>query len=226
MIQIATILIILLHFSEFFVVFQLFAVAGYGFTFTDLILVIIYTTVFYQFFFKKRKFSFPDFQIIFPLIGLIGAIIFSGLGLLTWGNIVTLIQFFKTFLHFTFVAFWGFVLLGAETKTNAYFKMIKVILYSSLVVNIYAIYQLFARIYDLPLSYIPITNQQFLNRGFAIQYGEISQIVLKFENFYRATSIFSEPSTLAYFNVTNLIFMIVPGALKLKPFIEKRWVYI
>jgi len=207
-------------------VFQLFAVAGYGFTFTDLILVIIYTTVFYQFFFKKRKFSFPDFQIIFPLIGLIGAIIFSGLGLLTWGNIVTLIQFFKTFLHFTFVAFWGFVLLGAETKTNAYFKMIKVILYSSLVVNIYAIYQLFARIYDLPLSYIPITNQQFLNRGFAIQYGEISQIVLKFENFYRATSIFSEPSTLAYFNVTNLIFMIVPGALKLKPFIEKRWVYI
>jgi O-antigen ligase len=225
LIQIASILIILLHLSEFFVLFQLFAVAGYGFTFTDLMLVIIYSGVLYQFFVKKRKFSFPDFQIIFPIIGLFVAIVLSGFGIFTWGNSNSFIQFFKTFLHFTFISFWGFVLLGAETKTDAYFKMIRVILYSSLVINIYAIYQLFARIYDLPLSYIPITNQQFLNRGFATEYGEISQIVLKFENFYRATSVFSEPSALAFFNVTNLIFIIVPNVMKLKPFVETKWAY-
>jgi len=203
--------------------FQLFSIAGYGFTFTDLMFVVAYLSVAYQFFVQKRVFTFLETKVLYSIILLTLSFILSAIGLLTWGNDASLIQYFKTLSHFIYVSLWGVFLLGSEIKPDAYFKLIRAILVASLLINIYAIYQLFARIYDLPLAYIQISNQQFLTRGFDKELGEANQIVLKFENFYRATSIFSEPSALASFNLMNVIFLIVPKVSKVKPFIQKNW---
>jgi len=47
-------------------------------------------------------------------------------------------------------------------------------------VNIFGIYQIFARLYDWPLAWIEITNVSFEQRGMRQVQGETQQLALKF----------------------------------------------
>jgi len=55
---------------------------------------------------------------------------------------------------------------------------------------------------------------------------EVPQISLRFENFFRATSIFSEPSALAAFNALILVFLIVPYIQNFQPFLKSKFLTI
>lgn len=106
-------------------------------------------------------------------------------------------------------------------------SMIKTFLYTSIPIHIFGIYQLFARAFDLPLAFIEYNNIVFtLEDKYGVAEG-VSQLSLRFENFYRATSIFSEPSALGMYACLILAFLIVPHLNKVKPFIEnKKFFYL
>ena len=164
-----------------------------------------------------------DRTVLLPIILLLFAVVFSGIGLLFWAGRESYIQFLKTISHFTFVALYGIVAISIEINYKTVFKILKIFLYSSIIINLYAIYQLIARIYFLPLAYLDITNISFQTRDFDREVGEYTQVVLNFENFYRATSIFSEPSALAWFNIYCLVIILIPLLTRNKLFIQKRW---
>lgn len=197
---------------------------GYGVTFVDFFLSITYLIILKQFFIDKRKFLVIDQKIGLSIILIIFAVIFSGIGLLFWGGRESYLQFIKTLSHFSFVALYGLVALAIEINYKTIFNILKIYLYSSILINLYAIYQLFARIYGLPFAYIDITNVSFQTRDFDREVGEYTQVVLNFENFYRATSIFSEPSALAWFNVYCLIIILIPLLSHNMLFIQRKWI--
>lgn len=196
---------------------------GYGVTFVDFFLTILYFIVIKQFIVDRRKFIIVDRKIAIPIILILFAVTFSGIGLFFWAGRDSYIQFLKTFLHFTFVALYALVALAVEINYKTIFNILKVYLYSSILINLYSVYQLVARIYGLPLAYIDITNVSFQTREFDKEVGEYTQVVLNFENFYRATSIFSEPSALAWFNIYCLIIILIPLLSHNKLFIKQKW---
>lgn len=205
-----------------FYIFNLFDFLGYAFTLNDAVLLVIYGYVLFQFIIKKRNFRYFDKNIFYILTGFLLSYVFSIIGILQWGGNESIFQYFKTLSHFAFVIFYAYVTLSVEIELNAFFYAIRTLLYFSIFVNIYAIYQLFARIFGLPFAYIDINNVSFLSRDYGREIGEMNQIVLAFENFYRATSIFSEPSGLALFNIWMLIFLLIPYFSKTRSFIEKN----
>lgn len=196
---------------------------GYGVTFVDFFLTILYFIIIKQFLIDKRKFIIVDKKVAIPILLILFAVTFSGVGLLFWAGRDSYIQFLKTFLHFTFVALYALVALAVEINYKTIFNILKVYLYSSILINLYSIYQLVARIYGLPLAYIDITNISFQTREFDREVGEYTQVVLNFENFYRATSIFSEPSALAWFNIYCLIIILIPLLSHNMLFIKQKW---
>lgn len=215
--------IILLHFSSLLGIFQLFSFMGYGFTLVDFFLSILYLSIIKQFFLGNRKFKIVDKKIALSIFLLIFAVIFSGIGLFLWASRESYIQFLKTFAHFSFVAMYGIIATVVEINYKTIFSVLRLFIYSSIIINLYAIYQLIARIYALPFAYLNITNVSFLTRDFDREVGEYTQVVLSFENFYRATSIFSEPSTLAWFNMYCLIILVIPLLSHNTSVLSKKW---
>lgn len=222
MVTIPSILIILLYNTDLFYVFQIFNFAGFSFSMTEIMISVLILTTSYQFIFLGRKFSIPDKKIVMSIIGLIVAMLLSLIGLFGWGGYLAVNQFIKTMSHFLFVVSVGFILLGTDIKVNTFYYALRLILVMSILINLYAIYQLFARMFGLPWAYVDISNAGYLTRDYGVEVGKMNQIVLSFENFYRATSIFSEPSALAWFNITNLIYVIIPYITKTKPFIPNK----
>ena len=216
-------IIILLHFSTLLGIFQLFSIMGYGVTFVDFFLGILYFIIIKQFIFDRRKFIIVDRKVAFSILLIIFAVVFSGVGLLFWASRESYIQFLKTLSHFIFVAIYGLVALSVEINYKTIFNILKMYLYSSIFINLYSIYQLIARINGLPFAYIDITNISFQTRDFDREVGEYTQVVLNFENFYRATSIFSEPSALAWFNIYCLIIILIPLLTHNKLIIKQKW---
>jgi len=216
-------LIILIHFSTLLGIFQLFSFMGYGVTFVDFFLSILYLIILKQFVFDKRKFSITDSKVLVVIILLLFAVFFSGIALFFWAGRESYVQYLKTISHFTFVALYGVVTISIEISYKTVFSILRIYLYSSFIINLYAIYQLIARIYFLPLAYIDITNISFQTRDFDREVGEYTQVVLNFENFYRATSIFSEPSALAWFNIYCLVIILIPLLTRNKPIVKQRW---
>jgi len=117
-------------------------------------------------------------------------------------------QFIKTYLHFLFLTSFPLFLGIFKIENKVWVNIIKIWLFLSILINIFGIYQLFARAYDLPLAWIDLTNASL--QALEDTTEPYQQLSLKFKNFYRATSIFSEPSALAGYNLTIIGFMIYP----------------
>lgn len=115
-------------------------------------------------------------------------------------------QFFKTYLHFIFLTSCVIFLGMFEFNNKVIVNIIKIWLIISILINIFGVYQLFARAFDLPLAWIDLTNASLTHT----ETETYNQLSLRFENFYRATSIFSEPSSLAGFNLSIIGFLILP----------------
>jgi hypothetical protein len=130
-------------------------------------------------------------------------------------------QVMKTTLHFVFVVgimyVHGHIRFSASTINN----IVRFYLSMGVVLSVYAIYQVPARILDWPLAWIQVTNVSF-QEGVEFATG-ISQLALRFENFYRATSIYSEPSALGYASAIQIAVALVPIVRKSKHFLKTKW---
>jgi len=203
-------IIILLYFSGLFGIFQVFSIFGYGFGFVDSFMLVIYSIVLVKYVLLNEKFKVYDPYLTISIFTLILSVYLSGIGLFFWASEESYLQFIKTILHFTYVGLFGIVVLAIDISYKTIYYSIKTLLISSIFINAYGIYQLFARIFFLPFAYFQVENDSFLTRDFSKEFGEAQQVVLNFDNFYRATSIFSEPLALAWFNIFCLVFLITP----------------
>ncbi len=204
---------------------MLFSISGYGVKIIDVVLLLLYVFFVIELITDKKKIVINNNIVLHFIILLIVSSILSGFYPLLSGNAEAILQYFKTLVHFIFVYFVVFVFYAHNFSENFWDKLIRILLIYSIFINIFGIYQLFARLYNLPLAWLPINNVSMVYRGM-FDMSDITQISIQFMNLYRATSIFTEPSYYAIFLSSILIFQIVPYIRKQEPFIKNRCVNI
>lgn len=203
-------LVVLIFLTAYFDAFQVFALSTMGITISFLL-----RGVFILGFLKKTVWDGERLQFsASPPIMLLGAFLFaaalSSLNPLIQTSAPMIIQFHKTFAHLTYISAFALICGIYPIKPITWERVFKTWLLISIVVNSFAIYQIFARIYDLPFAWITFSNVSLISRHSGEQITEFGQLSLKFGNFYRATSFFSEPSALAAHNVTIFFIMLMP----------------
>lgn len=214
-------LIILLFISFFTGVFQVFQIGTYGVTPTDIILLL-----FFIYILKKVIWDGVEIRIVkeasfFFVFLLIIAMLFSGLVPLIDGEPEKILQYMKSSVHLLYFISFAFICMVYPISPRIWKNAIRTWLILGLIVNIFGIYQIFARAYDLPLAWLKFTNISLTLRG-SYDIEEYSQLSLSFGNFYRATSIFHEPSALAGFNIYTIIFLLVPYMQRTKHFFRSK----
>lgn len=199
---------ILLFFSLFGFL-ELFPILGYGMTVSDINIILVGVV------FLKRIFWNGDELIVtknYASLAYFFMIIFVLLSAVTpifKGEEIQLIQFIKTTSHFFIYVIIMVVAILYPVEKEFFFKIFKIWLIASIFINLFGIYQLFARIYDLPFAFFEFQSfsSQLRTEG---NENVLEQASTKIEKFYRATSIFPEPSALAGFNLQILILTLVP----------------
>jgi hypothetical protein len=159
--------------------------------------------------------------IYFYLIFLLATIL-SGLSPLLRGFGPEIKQFIKTSLHFHFTILFFTINLLTKYKNEDWENFIRIFLIISIGVNIFGAYQIVARAFDLPLGWLQITNNSFVARGNEADMDSMSQLSISFEGFFRATSIFSEPSALGAFNGLIITLLLIPYIQKQKMFYKSQ----
>lgn len=218
-------LIILYAFTYFLEIFQLFGVGGTGITINDfvtgaIVIAFLIKAVWYGEEFKIAKNPALMFFLFFCLSTFI-----SGIGPLIRGYPFEITQYFKTTAHFHQTILFAYVILFIRIDTEVVWKFIRIWLIASIFINMFGAYQIVARFFDLPLAWFEVTNQSMFARGvLETDATSFKQLSLQFGNFFRSTSIFSEPSALAAFNTILLIFMFVPYLQTRKFIFQRGWV--
>lgn len=202
--------------------FQVFSIGTYGVTSLD-----VFTLMFYCLFFFKAVWHNTEFKI--PAGLLTGAFALFSVSLITSAiplfvslPAAEIAQYFKTLSHLLFLMLFAGLCLSYEFKTSLVDKVLKTWLILSLFINIFGIYQIFARAFDLPFAWLDFTNVSMSMRGTADEQESIKQLSLQYGNFFRATSIFSEPSALATFNIYIIILIVIPFIQKTKMFFKSN----
>ena len=158
--------------------------------------------------------------ILFYLLFLTATFI-SGLYPLLSGEKIMIMQYFKTSLHFHFTFMLAAVLILYKFENDTWNKFIKVWLILSIGFNVFGVYQIIARAFDLPFAWINLSNASFFSRNQNAG-DEFTQLSLRFEGFFRATSFFSEPSAFGAYNALTLVFALIPKFKGFKPFLKSN----
>lgn len=215
--------IVLLFISYFTSAYQLFQIGSYGVTAIDIITAVIYIIFFKRIIWDGDKIEFvPKMQLFFFFLLLL-SIFLSGFSPLFETSTAMTGQYLKTTGHMIFLGFFAFICAIYNIKPVVWNSVIRTWLIIGLLINIFGIYQIVARAYDLPLAWLEFTNVSITGRGM-YEMDEFQQLSLKFGNFYRATSIFYEPSALAAFNIYMLAFLIIPFMQKREAFFKSKFV--
>ncbi len=189
--------------------FQFFSIGNFGVTSIDLVLGCFYLYVLKRLLWDGITLRFTLHLPMMCLLAVLPAVLLSGLTPIIEG--VGFIQFSKTFLHFLFVWIFAVLVAGLDDLPEVFARAIRAFMVWGLIVALFGIYQVFARAFDLPLAWVEVTNVSiYYAREGEIQDQVTDQLALQFENFYRATSIFSEPSILAAYMSLVLMFLSVP----------------
>lgn len=97
-------------------------------------------------------------------------------------------QFLKTSTNFLYKWLFALVFItGVFTEKDAK-KACVFILYFSVFINVFGVYQMFARAFNLPFAWIDINNVTVGLRN-NISMDGLKQLSLNFDNFFRATSL-------------------------------------
>ncbi len=213
--------LILIFISFHLGIFHVFSIGTYGVTFSDLSTLLFFVLVLKRLFWDGEPLKFvPNSALYFVLLLLLAAIV-SGINPLLSTSEDQIIQYFKTFSHFLFLISFALVCALYPINSDIWTKIIKIWLILSIFINIFGIYQIMARAFDLPFGWIDITNPSFTARGSYDEELASRQLSLRFGNFFRATSIYSEPSALAGFNLFILTFTAIPFIQRKPPFFNK-----
>lgn len=202
--------LILMMFTAYFAYsYQVFSIGTYGVTSLDLITVVFYLVFIIKIFWNGEGLRFRlNYSFYFILVLLLASLLSFLLPAIS-SNADFITQYFKTTLHLFFLVIFTIICALYPLKPRIWTNVIKLWLILSLFINVFGVYQIVARAFDLPLAWLDSTNVSFGSRGM-MDVSEFKQISLQFEGFFRATSIFSEPSALAIFNLFIVIFIVIP----------------
>lgn len=219
-------ILILLIFIGYFTSFaEIFSIGTYGVTSIDLLAALYYVIVAKKLLWDGMKLKFsPNPALLFLLAFLLVSII-SSLSPIFKSDSKEIIQYFKSEIHLIFFLLFTLTAAMTDIKLDVWHKVIRMWLILSIFINIFGAYQIFARAFDLPFAWIDISNISFTIRG-SVDSDDVGQLSLKFESFYRATSIFPEPSALSGFNTFIMSFLIIPYLKKIPPFFKSRFITI
>ncbi len=184
--------------------FQVFAIGTFGITVNDLMIFVFLAWAVFRMVWRGESLAFtPSVAttclLAFPLVVLLslsGPIV-DGFGF---------VQFAKSGLHWLYLWLFAVVTVGFRDESEVWLTTLRVVVGVSVVIALFGVYQLVARVYDWPLAWIEITNLS-IHSSRSSEIVEGGQLALQFENFFRATSIFSEPSVLASFSVVCLVYV-------------------
>ncbi len=216
-----SILLVLLFISYFGELFQLFSIGTYGVTVLDFLTLFVYIAFIKRIVWdgESLKIGMHSGLTFFFIIALAGFI--SSVNPLLSGESGQITQYFKSSLHLYFLIFFTLITAVYPIKEKDWTNIIKTWLILSIFINLFGIYQIFARAFQLPLAWLEPSNVSLAPRMVVQQY-ELNQLSTSFGDFFRATSVFSEPSALAGFNVIVLIFLIIPYIQKHKHFFKSQ----
>lgn len=205
--RILIVLIMLMFAASHFSGWQLFSVMTLGFTTADLLVSISILFMLYCAIIHNDSIIISRTIIIACMIWLLIAVCTSATMPLIRGEALILNEYIKAFFHqlYFFAFLFGIVLF--IRRQGIFLSIAKLQVYCSIIVNLYGIYQVPARFFNLPFSRVVLTNRSLDQEGF--KYG-VDTLQLGFEGFFRATSFYSEPSALAGFNTLILAFLLVP----------------
>jgi hypothetical protein len=206
--------------------FQAFAIGTYGVSYYDVILGFFYLVCLKRIVWDGIPFKFTKSTLYLFYILMFTGILLGGINILKTGTSNLISQYLKSAIHILFYFLFPIFASSLNFKKNLWIYFIKTFIILSIIVNIFGVYQIVARAYNLPLAELPINNMSLLSRTNIQSMDNVKQLSLGFSGFYRATSFFSEPSSLAGFDVTVLIFLIVPFFQKAKPFIKSKAINI
>lgn len=194
--------------SSIGIIFVLFKVGNFNITISYLILALLYMIFLIKFIFNQIKLENND--LIKVLIVFASIVSFSSIIPLLSGSEEKIYQALKTQVHLIFVMLFPFVLYALKPEKDTIKTTLIIFLIASIFVNFFGVYQIFARAFDLPLAWLDLSEWTSSSR---VDTGgvEITQLSLQFKNFYRATSIFSEPSHLAKYNLIILAILFFPS---------------
>jgi hypothetical protein len=211
----------LMFMASVFGIFQVLAIGTFGMSPLELCYTVFFLYLPFHLYALGRPVRFPVNLENVALVGFIVCTLISSVYVLFLGETRNNQQFIKTALHFFFVVVIMFV-HGHLRITPAFVNSIlRFYLSFCVLLSLYAVYQVPARIMDLPLAWMPVTNVSFHDSE---EYSSVgSQLALKFENFYRATSVYSEPSSLGYASAMQIVLVLVPILRKSKHFLKTKW---
>lgn len=215
-------LVVLLFITYLSETFQVFDVFRFGVTYFHLALLLFYIAYVKKVLWDGVVLIIPKNLVSFFFASVLISGLLSGIVPLINGSSLLLIQYYKTFFHLIFLACIAFTLYSYPFKPDVWTNVLKIWIILSLFINLFGIYQIVARAFDLPLAWIDVTNVALQSRDIHNQTDSISQLSLKFKGFYRATSIFTEPSGLASFNTYIFILFVIPFIQRKKQFINNK----
>ncbi len=220
--------IILVFISYFLTPFQFFSVLNYGVTAIDLSLALCFFIFFKKLIWDGKEIKFVPNITIYALALLLFSALVTTIPVILSGDPSLLLQNFKTTFHYIFFVFFAVVNSFYPVKARTWTNAVRTWLIIGLFINLFAAYQIVARAYDLPLAWIDYTNVSFVPKSEAeADTSMVKQLSLSYGDFFRATSIFSEPSALALFNIYIFIFIFVPWLQGRQPFFKsKTLIYI
>ncbi len=215
-------LIVLIFIAFFGKSYQVFSIGTYGVTSLDILSLILFIVTAKKVIWDGVALKIPKNHSVFFFLCFIIAVLLSGLTPLFWAGEGHIVQYFKSAAHLYFLCLFTFICLCYPLKPDVWKNVIRTWIVLSIIINLFAIYQIFARAMDLPLAWLNYSNISLLGRGELANTEDVVQLSLKYSNFYRATSFFTEPSTLAIYNLYIFTFLLIPFLQKEKPFIKSK----
>lgn len=201
--------------------YMVFEISGYGVTVLDLLTLLFYLLFLKRVIWDGDKLRFRPNAALFSMIIFMLFVFVSGLSPLFKGSPDQIFQFFKSSIHVLFLFLFPLICAVYPFKSDTWTNVIRIWLLLSILINIFGVYQIVARAYDLPLAWLNMNNVSLHSRDTGDFQG-YRQLSLHFGSFFRATSIFSEPSALAGFNVYIQTFLIVPFVSGAKQFFKSN----
>lgn len=199
----------LIYLTQFAFGFSLFYFSTYGFTLLDVNIFFCLIVLIFSFFNGQKALKVAINPPNFFLLLFNVSIFFSFIVVFITNSAINNVQLLKSTTHYYYVLAFILLVFSSFLQPDTYYKkIIPTLIILLTIFNIYGIYQLFARIYGLPFAWIEYSNKGIFSR--LEIFTNIQQSIMSYGFFVRATSIFTEPSVLASYNIYLLVFLIIP----------------
>jgi hypothetical protein len=211
-----------MYITELMSIWQVFAIGSFGLPPAEFVMILfLLLYVPYRYVWLGKPLRVPNNAQLGMMVALLASMLFVGIGPLIDGYQTMSLQSIKTLAHFGFIWAFAAIVLCSDVSVEQWRSVLRLHLSIGMAVCLYGLYQIPARTMDLPLAWLEITNAGF--KAHVENEPELGQLALRFAEFYRATSIFPEPSALGSY-AANLVFLnVIPWARSGTGFLKTSW---